>query len=114
MNEEITQMTMNSIRIKFVIKTSILNFVNWLWYITFYKMSSNKDVLAILSPIIVKICAIEQAFQIELQGGGIGNFTGGIFLSSGGNLRSDFYHLNLFQSYKHSFNIQHRLKSKLA
>ena len=52
------------------------------------------------------IFLIISIFQIVLRGNqenplrrGIGNFAGGIFLSSGGNLRrSDFEDLNLFQS----------------
>ena len=52
------------------------------------------------------ISPIISVFQIVLRGKqenplsrGIGNFDGGIFLLSGGNLtRSDFVHLNLFQS----------------
>ena len=52
------------------------------------------------------ISSFISVFQIVLRGkeenpliGGIGNFAGGIFLLSGGNLiRSDFDHLNLFQN----------------
>ena len=52
------------------------------------------------------ISLIISVFQIVLRGKkenslsrGIGNFAGAIFLLSGGNLtRSDFEHLNLFQS----------------
>ena len=52
------------------------------------------------------ISPIISVFQIVLRGKqenplsrGIGNFAGGFFLMSGGNLtRSDFVHLNLFQS----------------
>ena len=52
------------------------------------------------------ISPIISVFQIVLRGKkenslsrGIGNFAGAIFLLSGGNLtRSDFEHLNLFQS----------------
>ena len=52
------------------------------------------------------ISAIISVFQIVLRGKqenplsrGIGNFAGGIFLLSGGNMtRSDFEYLNLFQS----------------
>ena len=52
------------------------------------------------------ISPIISVFQIVLRGKqeiplsrGIGNFAGGVFLSSGGNLRrSDFEHLNLFES----------------
>ena len=67
---------------------------------------------ACMSPII-------SVFQIVLRGKqenplsrGIGNFAGGIFLSSGGNLRrSDFEHLNLFQSQKQdSVNTEQQLK----
>ena len=52
------------------------------------------------------ISPITSVFHIELRGKQenplsreIGNFAGGIFLLSGGNLtRIDFEHLNLFQS----------------
>ena len=52
------------------------------------------------------ISSIISVFQIVLRGKqenplsrGIGNFAGGIFLLSGGNMtRSDFEYLNLFQS----------------
>ena len=52
------------------------------------------------------ISPIVSVFQIVLKGKqenplsrGIGNFAGGVFSSSGWNLRrSDFEHLNLFQS----------------
>ena len=65
---------------------------------------------------------INQGFPNSVKGrgkphlnGGNGKFFWGIFLSGGGNLtRSDFDHLNLFQSYKQHFvNIENRLKSKL-
>ena len=40
-----------------------------------------------------------RVFQTVLRGKGMGNLTGGIFLSGGANLtRSDFGHLNFFQS----------------
>ena len=69
------------------------------------------------------ISPIISVFQIVLRGKqenplsrGIGNFDRGIFLLSGGNLtRSDFVHLNLFQSLKQdSINIGYQLKSTLA
>ena len=63
-----------------------------------------------------------RGFKIALRGreippvGENGKFCWGFFLFGGGNLRrSDFDHLNLFQSLKqHSVHIDHHLKSKLA
>ena len=46
-----------------------------------------------------KLGPLPRVFQIVLRGREMGNLSGGIFLSGGGNLtRSDFGHLNLFQS----------------
>ena len=66
-----------------------------------------------------------RVFQIVLRGGsrkspargeGIGTFTrGGVFLSGDVHLRrSVFDYSSLFQRKKHSVNIEHQLKSKLA
>ena len=53
--------------------------------------------------------------KIPPSGGGMGNLLGMDFLSGVGHLRrSGFDHSSLFQSRKHSVNIDHQLKSKLA
>ena len=63
-----------------------------------------------------------RGFEIALKGrvippvwGGEWEILRGFFLLGGGNLtRSDFNHLNFFQSLKqHSVHIDHQLKSKL-
>ena len=53
-----------------------------------------------------------QGFKIALRGGGKREILLGEFFYQGdGNLRSDFDHLNFFQSYKHySINSEHRSK----
>ena len=52
-----------------------------------------------ISPIISVFQMVLSSKQENLLSRGIGNFGGGFFLLSGGNLtRSDFVHLNLFQS----------------
>ena len=52
-----------------------------------------------ISPIISVPQIVLKSKQENSLSRGIGNFAGGIFLLSGGNLtRSDFEHLKLFQS----------------
>ena len=52
-----------------------------------------------MPPIISVLQIVLRGKQENLLSRWIGNFAGGIFLLSGGNLtRSDFEHLNLFQS----------------
>ena len=52
-----------------------------------------------ISPIISVFQIVLRGKQENLLSREIGNFAGGLFLLSGGNLtRSDFVHLNLFQS----------------
>ena len=56
-----------------------------------------------------KFSPLPRVFQIVLRDREIGNLSGKIYLSGGGNLtRSNFGRLNLFQSQKqHFLNIEH-------